>query len=65
MRQYSESRVGKVGEPIAVTARVPFSLMERTMSPRVSQCALRAVVCVDAVPGTRMSRLPFRFLVQV
>ena len=41
MRQYSPSRVGRMGPPILVVISMPSAVMERTMRPRVSMWAHR------------------------
>ena len=58
MRQYSPSRVGRMGPPILVVISMPSAVMERTISPRVSIWAHRPSFFPFSRPGTDTITLP-------
>ena len=58
MRQYSPSRVGRMGPPILVVISMPSAVMERTMRPRVSMWAHRPTRFPFSRPGTDTTRFP-------
>lgn len=62
MRQYSPSRVGRIGPPILVIISMPSAVMERTISPSVSMCAHKHTCLSLLRPLTGTMTLPLLLL---
>ena len=56
--QYSPSNVGVNGPPSFVNDKVPSLLIERTIKPNVSTCALSPRVIVESSPSTLTIKFP-------
>src|SRR5690554_4602891 len=56
--QYSPSNVGVIGPPKVVNANLPFGLIERTINPKVSQCADVETSFDESLPFIKTSKVP-------